>query len=232
MMAGGRSSGVRSGDDADHIIIAAAYRELHDIACGKALAIVRSPDVAEDMVQDVWVKMLSGTAFDPDIGPFPAYFLKAVRNRCLTEIQGRRTVPASDDILEWVGSRYPDEGREHEEVLERIADLEARIGAALDVLELNGNQTAMLRMMIGPEPPSRPSAHSDGDRQARRRIRAQVEAKAGLTSDERRAVSLVRQHHDLRAAATAGGMEVQELQRRVASAERKILGLFNIPGED
>jgi DNA-directed RNA polymerase specialized sigma24 family protein len=231
MMAGGRSSGVSSGDEADQII-AAAYRELHDIACGKALAIVRSPDVAEDMVQDVWVKMLSGTAFDPGIGPLPAYFLKAVRNRCLTEIQGRRTVPASDDILEWAGSRYADECREHEEVLERIADLEARIGAALDVLELNGNQTAMLRMMIGPEPPSRPSAHSEADRQARRRLRAQVEMKAGLTADERRAVSLVRQHHDLRAAAAAGGMEVRELQRRVASAERKILGLFNIPGED
>jgi DNA-directed RNA polymerase specialized sigma24 family protein len=230
-MAGGRSSGVSSGDDADHII-AAAYRELHDIACGKALAIVRSPDVAEDMVQDVWVKMLSGTAFDPDIGPLAPFFLRAVRNRCLTEVQNRRTVPASDDMLEWAGSRYADDGKEHAEVLERVADLEARIGAALDVLDLNQNQAAMLRMMIGPEPPDHPSAYSNGDRQARRRLRARVEAKAGLTADEQQAVSLVRKHHDLGAAASVGGIEVRELQRRVASAERKILGLFNIPGED
>lgn len=241
-MAGSRTSGVTSDDSAEWAatsgtdrfaeIVEASYRELHAIACARALGIVRSPEVAEDIVQDVWVKMLSGTTFDPERGPFAAFFMTSVRHRCLTELQNRRIVPASEDMIEWAGLRYQDGTSEHEETLERIANLEAKISEALDVLKLTPSQAAMLRAMIGAESHPRSAADSGADRQARRRLRAQVEIQANLTKEERNAASLMRQHHDLAAAAAAGGIEVWKLQHRVASAERKILSLFNISGED
>jgi RNA polymerase sigma factor (sigma-70 family) len=241
-MAGTCASEVSSGDDAECAptsgtdpstrIIEAAYYELHKIACAKARTIVRSPVVAEDMVQDVWLKMLSGTSFDPDRGPFAAFFLTSVRNRCLKELHDSRSMPASDDMIEWFGLRYQEDFSEHDEALERIADLETRIAEALTVLKLTPPQAEKLRMMIGPEPPTRSAADSDSDRQARRRLRIRVESHAKLTDEERNAASLIRQHHDPVTAAAAGGIEVGDLKRMIGSAERKILGLFNIPGED
>jgi len=213
-------------------LIEASYRELNAIACARAREIVRSPQMAEDIVQDVWATMLSGAAFDPERGPFAAYFVAAVRKRCFTELKKSTTVPTPDDMIEWAGQRHQDRHREEEEVvLDGIANLEARISAALEILKLTPEQAVMLRTMIGPEPVSRSGADSDGDRQARRRLRARVEMLAKLTQEERSAASLMRRHHDLAAAAAAGGITVRELQRRVTSAKRKILDLFNIPGE-
>lgn len=213
-------------------IIEASYRELHAIACAKAREIVRSPYVAEDIVQEVWATMLSGRAFDPTRGPLPPYFLAAVRKRCFTELTTRKTVPAADDVIEAAGLRNQDSRREEETIVEQIANLQARISAAIDILDLTSSQVRMLRMMIGPEPLPHSAADSDGDRQARRRLRARVEILAKLTQEERSAVSLMRRHHDLAVAAAAAGITVRELQRRVASAKRKILGLFNIRGEE
>ena len=95
----------------------------------------------------------------------------------------------------------------------------------------------MLRMLIDPgsDPACRPrgrSAMSGVERQQLRRLRGRIDGWAGLTPDEQEAASLLRKHHTVTAAAAASGISLPELQRRLASAKRRIRTLFNLPSED
>ena len=186
-------------------IIEASYRELHAIACAKAREIVRSPYVAEDIVQEVWGNNALGPGLRPDPRPIrPRTSWPAVRKRCFTELTTRKTVPAADDVIEAASLRNQDSRREEETVVEQIANLQARISAAIDILDLTPSQARMLHMMIGPEPLPHSAADSDGDRGARRRLRARVEILAKLTQEERSAVeSHAPTSHDLAVAENA-----------------------------
>ncbi len=91
----------------------------------------------------------------------------------------------------------------------------------------------MLRMLTGPADASRGRmAMSPSERQQLRRLRSKIDDWAGLTREERDAARLLRKHHTVTAAAAASGIDLPELQRRLASAKRKIHTLFNLPSED
>ena len=72
----------------------AAFRSLYDLAAPKllgiALRILRRRDIAEDVVQDVFVKLWTGKAvFDPVLGSGFAFLATIARNRAL-DIARRR----------------------------------------------------------------------------------------------------------------------------------------------
>ena len=217
------------------LVADAAQGKLVHIAYVMASGIV-GPGEAADIVNEVWCKVQAYERFDPDIGSFHSFFLSLVRNQCIDAVRKRREMPAPDDILE-TSAEVPDPDREYAIALDHIADLEARISAAIDAFDLPPRDVEMLRMLIGPaegpaiRSPSR-TAMSPGERQQLRRLRGKIDDWAGLTREECDAASLLRKHHTVTAAAAASGIDLSELQRRLASAKRKIRSLFNLPSED
>jgi RNA polymerase sigma factor (sigma-70 family) len=213
----------------------AAQQRLAHIARVMASRIV-GPDEAADILNDVWFKVQANAKFDPDVGSFHTFFLSLVRNQCIDAVRKRREIPAPYEILETsAGGHDPD--REYAAALDHIADLEARISAAIDVLDLPLRDVEMLRMLIDPVPdPADGSrdrmAMSPGERQRLRRLRGRIDGWAGLTPEEQEAASLLRKHHTATAAGAGSGIGLLELQRRLASAKRKIRNLFNLPSED
>ena len=169
--------------------------------------------------------------FNPDQGPFAAYFYAAVRNACFDVLRRRRTTPqpgANEADVELL----PDAADLEEEILTRLGHLQEKIMAAIEVLPLSDQHRDMLRSMFDtgePDPPADPKAAA-AERSARRRLRHKVDELAGLTPEERQAASLVRRHHSVAAAADAApGLDVRGLY---ASAAQKVFVLFGIERED
>jgi RNA polymerase sigma factor (sigma-70 family) len=217
------------------LVADAAQERLVHIAHVMASRIV-GPDEAADLVNDVWYKIQANEMFDPDVGSFHSFFLRVVRNQCIDAVRRRKKAPAPYDMLETPGEA-PDPDREYAVALGHIADLEARISAAIDAFDLPPRDVEMLRMLIGSA--ADPADESDGrmamspsERQQLRRLRNKIDDWAGLTHEECDAASLLRKHHTVTAAAVAAGIDLSELQRRLASAKRKIRNLFNLPSED
>jgi RNA polymerase sigma factor (sigma-70 family) len=217
------------------LVADAAQQKLTHIAYVMASTFV-GPDEAADIVNDVWLKIQANEKFDPDLGSFNPFFLNLVRNRCIDVFRKRREIPTSDVVLETSVARSHLD-RQYAIALGNVADLEARIGAAIDALDLPPKDIEMLRMLVDPDPDpdGEPRAHtamSPRERQQLRRLRSRIDGWAGLTTEEREAASLLRQHHTVSAAAVASGIDLPELQRRLSSAKRRIRSLFNLPGED
>jgi RNA polymerase sigma factor (sigma-70 family) len=217
------------------IVADAAQQGLAHIARVMASRIV-GPDEAEDVLNDIWCKVQANEKFDPDVGSFHPFFLSLVRHQCIDVLRKRREIPAPYDLLE-TSAEAPDPDREYATALAHVSDLEARISAAIETLDLPPRDVEMLRMLI--DPPADPVggsrdrvARSPGERQQLRRLRRTIDGWAGLTAEEREAASLLRKHHTATAAAAASGIGLSELQRRLASAKRKIRCLFNLPSED
>jgi DNA-directed RNA polymerase specialized sigma24 family protein len=217
------------------LVADAAQENLTHIACGMASRIV-GPHEAADIVNDVWLQVQVNEKFDPDLGAFNRFFLRLVQHRCIDVVRKRKEVPAPDDVFE-ASAGVPDLDREYANALGRIADLEALISAAIADLDLPPRDIEMLRMLVDPdrEPVegSRPGgAMSPGERQVVRRLRQRIDVLAGLDQPEREAVSLLRRHHTVTAAAVASGFELPEFRRRLGSAKRKVRSLFDLPSED
>lgn len=217
------------------LVADAAQQRLAHIARVMASRIV-GPDEAADILNDVWCKVQANEKFDPDVGSFHPFFLSLVRHQCIDVVRKRREIPASYDIPE-TSAEVPDPDREYATALHHIADLEARISATIDALDLPPRDIEMLRMLIDPAAHSADGsqdrgASSPGERQRLRRLRSKIDGWAGLTPEEREAASLLRKHHTTTAAAAGSGIDLPELQRRLGSAKRKIRNLFNLPSED
>jgi RNA polymerase sigma-70 factor (ECF subfamily) len=80
---------------------AAAFRSLYDLAVPKLLGIasriVRRRDLAEEVVQDVFVKIWTGTArFDRTLGSGLAYLAALTRNRALDQVRRKTEVSAEE----------------------------------------------------------------------------------------------------------------------------------------
>jgi DNA-directed RNA polymerase specialized sigma24 family protein len=175
--------------------------------------------------------MQSG-GFDPDRGPFAAYFYVAVRNACLDVLRRRGTMPRPDAGVTDGELLLPDGGDLEDEILARLDHLQEKIAAAIEVLPLSDKHRDMLRLMLdtGEADPSANGKSSSAERQARRRLRHEVDKLANLTLEERHAASLVRRHHSVAAAADAApDLDVRGLY---ASATRKVFALFGIERED
>jgi DNA-directed RNA polymerase specialized sigma24 family protein len=169
--------------------------------------------------------------FNPDRGPFAGYFYTAVRNACLDMLRRRGTTPQPDAVVT-DSELLPDGGNLEDQILARLDDLQEKIIAAIEVLPLSDKHRDMLRSMLEPgeADPLTNGKASDAERQARRRLRHEVDKLANLTPEERQAASLVRRHHTVAAAAEAEpGIDVRGLY---ASATRKVFMLFGIERED
>lgn len=217
------------------LVADAAQQRLAHIARVMASRIV-GPDEAADILNDVWCKVQGNEKFDPDVGSFHQFFLSLVRHQCIDVVRKRREIPAPFDMLE-TPAEAPDPDREYAAALDHIADLEARISAAIDAFDLPPRDVEMLRMLIDPAADSADGsrdriAMSQGERQQLRRLRSRIDGWAGLNPEECEAASLLRKHHTASAAAAASGIDLSELQRRLATAKRKIRSLFNLPSED
>jgi len=217
------------------LVADAAQQRLTQIARVMASRIV-GPDEAADILNEVWFKVQANEKFDPDVGSFHPFFLNLVRHQCIDVVRKRREICTPYDILE-TSAKDPDPDREYAVALHHIADLEARISAAIDALDLPPRDIEMLRMLI--DPAADPAdgtrgrrAMSHSERQRLRRLRGKIDGWAGVTPEEHEAASLLRIHHTVTAAAAASGIDLPELQRRIASAKRRIRVLFNLPSED
>ncbi len=218
-------------------IVRAANDELLRPARAYALRRV-GPDDVEDAINTVWEKVL--TRFDKNLGTFEAFFFTVLRTTCydILRNRGRMSLLSGDAASTGEpehGDPFPDLA---DEVIDRIDDLQDRIIAAIEVLDLTEKERGMLRMMLGSEEAGVPDDPADGPadpkaaaaaRQQKKRLRAAVDRVAGLTPDELTAASLLRRHHTVAAAtAAAPHLDVRGLR---ASAKRKVFALFDIETE-
>lgn len=161
--------------------------------------------------------------FDPDRGSFAAYFYGAVSNACKDVLRHRQAVPQPDAGVT-AGELLPDAGDLEEEIIARLDRLQEKIMAAIEVLPLSEKQRDMLRLMLDTDEAG--GGTSAKDRQARLRLRRELDKLADLTPEERHAASLVRQHHTIAAAGEAE--KTLDVPGLYASATRKVFALFGI----
>ncbi|HEY3905852.1 MAG TPA: sigma factor [Streptosporangiaceae bacterium] len=221
-------------------IVRAADAELRGQARAYACSKVGADD-ADDVVSTTWEKALIG--FAASRGKFRTFFFTVLGNACSDVQRGKQRDDkkvslfsrevALSGVLEQGEIVSPDPA---DDVIERFCDVQDKITAAIEVLGFTEKECGMLGLISddersdGPEEPGGIGANSRAaDRQAKRRLRSRVDDLAGLTSDERRAASLVRTHHTVVAAAKAApDLDVPGL---LASAKRKVLALFGITTE-
>lgn len=189
---------------------------------------------AEDAVSAALVK--ARRSYNPSLGGFKPYFYSAVRSVCADMIKDRRRELRTSAELARQNERLQAEALPDTAVVED-EDMRDRIAAALEVLNLSDTQRYMLGRAIGmlDDAEADQFAHLSGPqkkramataRQNKRRGAGHVLDQAGVTAEERVAAKLVRTHPSLAAArAAAPQLDVVGLSK---SAERKVLGLFNI----
>lgn len=108
----------------------ASFAELYQATSAKlygvALRILRRKEVAEDVVQDAYLKIWSRAGdFDPDIAAPLTWMAAIVRNRALDELRRRTARPKSDgdeSALENLPSddEHPLVGLERDEAVQRL----------------------------------------------------------------------------------------------------------------
>jgi RNA polymerase sigma-70 factor (ECF subfamily) len=118
-----------------------AYATHRSLVYGVALSIVRDPDDAEDVVHDVFVKLL--TQLDrcqPTRATFPAWLACVARNQALDHVRGtarRRCEPIDE-------GRVPDRERGHDE--------DDEVAAAIARLPDDQREVFVLRHVAGLKP--------------------------------------------------------------------------------
>src|SRR5690348_7370901 len=83
---------------------ATAFRELFtrhgSLVLGYSRRIVRETPLAEDVSQEVWIKVVRAAPSYRDQGIFKSWLLKIVRNTALTQLRARNLLSFSDDEAE------------------------------------------------------------------------------------------------------------------------------------
>jgi RNA polymerase sigma-70 factor, ECF subfamily len=117
------------------------YLRFKDNVYGFVLSIVREPHEAEDVTQQVFMKLISSIAkYEPRSVPFAAWILRVARNVAIDHLRRRRTV-AYDEVPEL--SHEPDESAR-----ERRWGLET----ALKALPEDQRDVVVLRHLVGLTP--------------------------------------------------------------------------------
>jgi DNA-directed RNA polymerase specialized sigma24 family protein len=216
-------------DEADDVINSVWARLwANQRALGTPAQTERDVGVAEPAMTAGHVSAGQPGRFDPARGSFTAYFYRAVWNACIDNRRRRRALPLpGPDVT--AGDLLPDVANLEEEALARLDRLEEKLVAAVEVLPLSDKQRGMLGLMLDTD-----QAHatagggaSVAQRQAKRRLRREVDNLADLSAEERRAASLVRTHHTVAAAAAAAERSV-DVPGLYASATRKVFALFGL----
>jgi len=65
-----------------------------------ALRIVEDTDVAEDMVQEAFIKAWQATEAGAEIGNFRGYMYRAVRNECISHLRQQRPAAGLEEVAE------------------------------------------------------------------------------------------------------------------------------------
>ena len=65
-----------------------------------ALRIVKDTDVAEDMVQEAFIKAWQATEAGAEIGNFRGYMYRAVRNECISHLRQQRPAAGLEEVAE------------------------------------------------------------------------------------------------------------------------------------
>lgn len=136
-------SQVAEGDEAS---FAELYQETSSKLYGVALRILRSKELAEDVVQDAYFKIWARAGdFDPGVAPALAWMSTIVRNRALDETRRRKVRPTADEHeLEQLQSddEHPLVGLEREDDVKRLL-------SCLDGLEPEKKEIVRLAYLNG-----------------------------------------------------------------------------------
>lgn len=117
---------------------------------GYAFSLVNNADMAEDLVQNAAVKVLSARSIPSDEPAYRAWLFRIVRNVCIDEARRRATrdqVVSTDRLEEENGGHYSSESQEINSLAVRIAFaqlplLHREIIAAIDVAGLTYSEAA------------------------------------------------------------------------------------------
>jgi RNA polymerase sigma-70 factor (ECF subfamily) len=117
------------------------YVRLKDNVYGYVLSILREPHEAEDVTQQVFMKLISSIdKYEPRAVPFKAWIIRVARNVAIDHLRRRRSV-ACDDVPEpSCQAQEPDR--------ERCWDLEFALGA----LPEDQREVVVLRHIVGLTP--------------------------------------------------------------------------------
>jgi RNA polymerase sigma-70 factor, ECF subfamily len=117
------------------------YVQFKDNVYGFVLSILREPNEAEDVTQQVFMKLISSIGkYEPRSVPFTAWILRVARNVAIDHIRGRRSV-ACEEVPE-LSSEGEDAARDRRWSLE----------SALATLPEEQRDVVMLRHVVGLTP--------------------------------------------------------------------------------
>lgn len=123
------------------------YQQTSPKLYGVALRILRSKDIAEDVLQDAYVKIWSHARdYDADIAAPVTWMAAIVRNRALDEIRRRAARPTANDDSEL--QNLPSDDEHPLAGLERGDDVK-RLMRCLDGLEPEKKQIVQLAYLNG-----------------------------------------------------------------------------------
>lgn len=134
---------VRRGEEAAFELV---YREHYEALCSYALHVVRSPALAEEVVQDVFLRIWWRRAEWEVGGTIAAYLFAAVRNGALNRVRAARTWQAWEDRIR-AETQYATSppSAEAADATVQAEELARAIDDAVDALAPRCRETFLLR---------------------------------------------------------------------------------------
>jgi RNA polymerase sigma-70 factor (ECF subfamily) len=132
---------VRRAQAGDEEAMRFLYLRFADNVYGYVCSLVRDEHDAEDVTQQIFMKLLTSLArYEPSGVPFSAWILRVAHNAAIDHLRGRRAIPC--EHVRSPDEPAPESGRE------RWHDLRA----ALDALPHDQREVVTMRLIIGLSP--------------------------------------------------------------------------------
>lgn len=129
----------------DRAALRAIYERESAVLLAVAARIVRRRDVAEEVLQDAFVRIWrSAASFDPSRGSGRSWIFAIVRNRALNHLRDDRHVPVEDEELEG----YAAQVSELDDAFERLAH-ESALRRCLDRLDPTRRRAVLMAYVTG-----------------------------------------------------------------------------------
>lgn len=130
----------------DRVAFRAVYTATSAKLFGVALRILKRPELAEEVVQDAYVKIWDNAGrFDPTVASPITWMVAITRNRALDEVRKGAT-PVVNDLS--LAMEVPDPQRLVSDLLVEAAD-HARLRACLDALDAERREIVQLAYLEG-----------------------------------------------------------------------------------
>jgi RNA polymerase sigma factor (sigma-70 family) len=132
----------------DEAAATAFVRRFQSRVFGLALSITRDQGLAEDVIQEVFVRAWrAGGNYDPRRASALTWLLTITRNAAIDAIRAKRPLPVADDALERiVGATLADDGPEH---AAEVADESSRAVDRLRALPVEQARVVVLALIGG-----------------------------------------------------------------------------------